>query len=279
MPAGGQFAPTPRPVAGIALHGQGIDDLLELRLNLKLPDDALDEDVHDLHSEAASQAANDGADHAEAHDEASRAASSVNNDGPPAQIAYLVQELGASGTADRLRDLARSVDDPSARPDAGWHPYGVDGAEMGHVGGIAVQVMPDALGDGRSGAAYIVQRGELTLDEGWADTTARARAAAVHGARRVPQRPDDLPDRIADCTPQQREQLVAFLATHPATQLRQQIVVLDHSIARDDAASRPHLRRGAAPLPRAADDLRARRTLIAEAMERQRTRTPHTYPA
>jgi hypothetical protein len=81
----------------------------------------LDELVHELHSETASQAYNDGdgpADEEQAHDElhsaAEDAASDINNSGLEAQVRFLVEQLGESDAEAHIRALAEENDtDPA----------------------------------------------------------------------------------------------------------------------------------------------------------------------
>jgi hypothetical protein len=87
--------------------------LIGLTDSLGVCEGDLDELVHELHGETASQAYNDGegpADapqaHDELHDAAEAAASQINNGGVEAQVRFLVEQLGESDTEARIRAVA-----------------------------------------------------------------------------------------------------------------------------------------------------------------------------
>lgn len=84
----------------------GLPELLALADALGLTDVDLDESVHQLRSEAASQAVNDGADYDETHDSASLDASAINNGGIESQIGFLLSSCGAEWVRAHLHQLA-----------------------------------------------------------------------------------------------------------------------------------------------------------------------------
>lgn len=101
----------PNAWAAQQLHG--------LAQELGVGESDLDELVHELHSETASQAYNDGqgpADEEQAHEDLHRAAevaaSEVNNNGLAAQVRCLVDQLGATDAEARLRAVAAEVSKP-----------------------------------------------------------------------------------------------------------------------------------------------------------------------
>jgi hypothetical protein len=112
--------------AGVPRYGTDKETAATQRLtglaeSLGVSEVALDELVHELHSETASQAYNDGdgpADEEQAHDElhsaAEEVASDINNSGLGAQVRFLVEQLGESDTEARIRALAEENDtDPA----------------------------------------------------------------------------------------------------------------------------------------------------------------------
>lgn len=81
-------------------------DLLQLADTLGLSEIDLDETVHDLCSQAASAAVNEGADYEQTHDDASADASAINNGGLEDQVAFLIASGGAEWARSRLHELA-----------------------------------------------------------------------------------------------------------------------------------------------------------------------------
>jgi len=70
----------------------------------------LDEAVLDTYGDSASgQVNSSGAGFSDAHDEAERQASEVNNGGPRAQVAYLVDSWGAEDLDKHLTGLGRDA--------------------------------------------------------------------------------------------------------------------------------------------------------------------------
>lgn len=82
-----------------------VAELVALADTLGLSEIDLDETVHDLCSQTASQAVNDGAGYEDAHDSASVEASAINNGGLEAQIAFLVSSSGAEWARAHLHSL------------------------------------------------------------------------------------------------------------------------------------------------------------------------------
>lgn len=105
--------PSGRPVAEVALDGTVTGAhpetvakalLAEHTLNGRwlVDQDGLDELVIDVSGRAASDRVNEHGDFDDAHDSADAAASAVNNQGPEAQAAYLVGQLGPDAASDSL---------------------------------------------------------------------------------------------------------------------------------------------------------------------------------
>ncbi len=104
-------SPRVRPDEAAQIREGQINYLADKAEYLQLPEDALDEAVIDTHSDTASgQVNSSGAEFSEAHDEAERQASEVNNAGPRAQVAYLIDSWGAEDLDKHLTGLGRERD-------------------------------------------------------------------------------------------------------------------------------------------------------------------------
>ncbi len=105
---GMDVSPTVRLDEAAQARAGSINYLTDKVEYLQLPQDALDEAVIDTHSQAAAGQVNGaGAEFSDAHDEAERQASEVNNGGPRAQVAYLVDSWGAEDLDKHLTGLGR----------------------------------------------------------------------------------------------------------------------------------------------------------------------------
>jgi len=103
-------SPTIRPDEATQVREGQINYLTSKAEYLHLPEDALDEAVIDTHSRTASgQVNSSGAEFSDAHDEAERQASEVNNGGPRAQVAYLIDSWGAEDLDKHLTGLGREA--------------------------------------------------------------------------------------------------------------------------------------------------------------------------
>ncbi len=104
-------SPRLRPDEAAQIREGQINYLTSKAEYLQLPEDALDEAVLDTHSRTASgQVNNAEAEFSDAHDDAERKASEVNNGGPRAQVAYLIDSWGAEELDKHLTELGRERD-------------------------------------------------------------------------------------------------------------------------------------------------------------------------
>jgi len=103
-------SPRVRPDEAAQIREGQINYLADKAEYLQLPEDALDEAVLDTYGDSASgQVNSSGAGFSDAHDEAERQASEVNNGGPRAQVAYLVDSWGAEDLDKHLTGLGRDA--------------------------------------------------------------------------------------------------------------------------------------------------------------------------
>jgi len=107
---GMDVSPRLRPDEAAEIRDGQINYLVSKAEYLQLPQDALDEAVIDTHSRTASGQVNSAdAEFSDAHDEAERKASEVNNAGPRAQVAYLIDSWGAEDLDKHLTELGRDA--------------------------------------------------------------------------------------------------------------------------------------------------------------------------
>lgn len=87
-----------------------VEELVRHALELGLEALDVDETIHDLCSESASRAVNDGAAEIEdAHEEAGARAAAINNGDLSAQVGFMVEVAGAEWARQRLAELAGST--------------------------------------------------------------------------------------------------------------------------------------------------------------------------
>ena len=112
QPAGGEFATTARTEAAVRLDGlDQAGTLTALAEKLELTSEDLAERVRDITDQIASDLVNADTSRRstadvfdERHSELDQVASSVNNSGVPAQVAFLVEHLGAQEARSQIEE-------------------------------------------------------------------------------------------------------------------------------------------------------------------------------